>query len=49
VADNYGRLIEWSTSATRVGSLLVSLDRINGAGADDVDLRKAVVVRSELA
>ena len=46
VADNYGRLIEWSTSATRVGSLLVSLDRINGPEADDVDLRKVVTVRS---
>lgn len=33
VADNYGRLIEWATSASRVGSLLVSLDRLNGAGA----------------
>ena len=49
VADNYGRLIEWSTSATRVGSLLVSLDRINGTEAEEVDLRKAIVVRSELA
>lgn len=49
VADNYGRLIEWSTSATRVGSLLVSLDRINGAEPEVIGLRKAIAVRSELA
>ena len=49
VADNYGRLIEWSTSATRVGSLLVSLDRINGGEAEEIDLGKAIAVRSELA
>lgn len=50
IADNYGRLIEWSTSATRVGSLLVSLDRINGVEAEEaIDLRKAIVARSELA
>jgi putative ATP-binding cassette transporter len=42
VADNYGRLIEWSTSATRVGSLLISLDRINGTEAGEVDLREAI-------
>ena len=43
VADNYGRLIEWSTSASRVGSLLVSLDQINGVDtASELDLRQAL-------
>jgi vitamin B12/bleomycin/antimicrobial peptide transport system ATP-binding/permease protein len=29
-ADNYGRLAEWTASASRVASLLCSLDQING-------------------
>jgi putative ATP-binding cassette transporter len=29
-ADNYGRLAEWSSSASRVASLLVSLDQLEG-------------------
>jgi putative ATP-binding cassette transporter len=29
-ADNYGRLAEWAASASRVASLLCSLDQING-------------------
>jgi hypothetical protein len=33
LADNYGRLVEWATSASRVGSLLASLDRLNEAVA----------------
>ena len=45
VADNYGRLIEWATSASRVGSLLVSLDQINGAdAASELDLRQALTI-----
>lgn len=30
IADSYGRLAEWASSARRVGSLLQSLDRIEG-------------------
>ena len=30
-ADNYGRLAEWSSSASRVASLLVSLDQLESA------------------
>jgi putative ATP-binding cassette transporter len=32
-ADNYGRLAEWTASASRVASLLCSLDQINGGHA----------------
>ena len=50
VADNYSRLIEWSTSASRVGSLLVSLDQINGVDtASELDLRQALTIRPEAA
>lgn len=31
VADNYGRLAEWATSAGRVGSLLCALDQVHRA------------------
>lgn len=34
-ADNYGRLAEWSSSASRVASLLVSLDQLEGASASE--------------
>jgi putative ATP-binding cassette transporter len=30
IADNYGRMAEWASSARRVASLLVSLDQIEG-------------------
>jgi putative ATP-binding cassette transporter len=50
VADNYGRLVEWVTSASRVGSLLVSLDRINGVDtASELDFEQALTIRSESA
>ncbi len=50
VADNYSRLIEWATSASRVGSLLVSLDQINGVDtASELDLRQALTIRPEAA
>jgi putative ATP-binding cassette transporter len=32
--DNYARLAEWAASANRVASLLLALDRIDGAGED---------------
>jgi vitamin B12/bleomycin/antimicrobial peptide transport system ATP-binding/permease protein len=34
-ADNYGRLAEWSSSASRVASLLVSLDQLEGASLSE--------------
>jgi putative ATP-binding cassette transporter len=50
VADNYGRLVEWATSASRVGSLLHALDRINGAEAvNQFEFRQALTMRSEIA
>jgi len=32
IADSYGRLAEWTSSANRVASLLLALDEIEGAG-----------------
>lgn len=50
VADNYGRLVEWATSAGRVGSLLASLDRLNGATApQETACEQRLAVRSEVA
>ena len=41
-ADNYGRLAEWSSSASRVASLLVSLDQLEGTSLpQDVPLAEA--------
>jgi vitamin B12/bleomycin/antimicrobial peptide transport system ATP-binding/permease protein len=38
ITDSYGRLAEWTSSANRVASLLLALDRIDPAGqAADVD------------
>ncbi len=34
-ADNYGRLAEWSSSASRVASLLVSLDQLEGVSVSE--------------
>jgi len=50
VADNYMRLIEWSTSASRVGSLLYSLDLLNGAGAvDEVEFKQSLTISPVVA
>ena len=50
VADNYSRLVEWTTSASRVGSLLVSLDQLNGAGTvDERAFKPALTICSEVA
>jgi putative ATP-binding cassette transporter len=48
-ADNYGRLVEWGASASRVGSLLHSLDQINGADASNEAELNPVAMRSEVA
>lgn len=39
LVENYPRLADWTTSACRLASLLVSLDRLNGAGGDDTNAR----------
>ena len=39
LVENYPRLADWTTSACRLASLLVSLDRIDGAAADDANAR----------
>lgn len=41
IADNYGRMAEWASSARRVASLLLSLDQIEGANQPkDIELTK---------
>ena len=39
LVENYPRLADWTTSACRLASLLVSLDRLDGAAGDDTNAR----------
>jgi putative ATP-binding cassette transporter len=39
LVENYPRLADWTTSSCRLASLLVSLDRLDGAGAEDTNAR----------
>jgi vitamin B12/bleomycin/antimicrobial peptide transport system ATP-binding/permease protein len=39
LVENYPRLADWTTSACRLASLLVSLDRLDGAGGEDANAR----------
>jgi putative ATP-binding cassette transporter len=39
LVENYPRLADWTTSSCRLASLLVSLDRLDGAGGDDTNAR----------
>jgi putative ATP-binding cassette transporter len=48
VADNYGRLAEWATSAGRVGSLLCALDQVH-AETIERGAGRIMTVRSEIA
>jgi putative ATP-binding cassette transporter len=50
VADNYGRLVEWATSASRVGSLLCSLDQVNGISpANERGFGQVLTIGSEVS
>jgi ABC-type uncharacterized transport system fused permease/ATPase subunit len=44
-ADNYGRACEWASSASRIGSLLASLDTIN---ADDPETTKSQLLLTKI-
>ena len=39
LVENYPRLADWTTSACRLASLLVSLDRLDGASGEDTNAR----------